>query len=453
MMTKLMPMHRAEAYPGQDRPIGRPHGSISFLLPLLAALACPGCSNKEPAEPSPTMTVQVAAAERSAIELEVSADAVLYPLKQAAIVAKISAPVAKFYVNRGSRVHAGEVLAQLESKDLAAAVTENMGTYDQAQATYQTAVRSSLPEEMQKAEQDLKAAKETFDAQQKVVDNRQMLYQQGAIPRKDLEDATVALVQARNSYELARKHYDALKSFGNQEALKGAQGEFTAAKGKYDAAEAQLSYAEIRSPIGGVVTDRPLYAGEMAAAGSPLITVMDLSRVVARAHLTQQQAASLKPGDEATVSVPGINDDVKARVTVVSPALDPNSTTVEVWAEAANPHGRLQPGSSARVTFVAKTVHDALVIPASALVTASDGTTSVILANPDGKPEQKKVKVGIRQGDKVQITDGIKENDRVVTQGAYELASEDPDVLAKTKLQIAEPKSSDEGSDSGKGKD
>jgi RND family efflux transporter MFP subunit len=191
----------------------------------------------------------------------------------------------------------------------------------------------------------------------------------------------------------------------------------------------------------------------MASAGTPLITLMDLSRVVARAHLPQTEAALLKRGDEATLSVPGANDDIKARVTVVSPALDPNSTTVEVWAEAPNPHGRLQPGSSARVTFVTQTVKDALVIPAAAIVTASDGTTSVILAGADGKPEQKKVKVGVRQGDRAQITDGLQENDRVVTQGAYELAAEDPDVLAKTKLQIAEPKSTDEGAgDAGKTK-
>jgi HlyD family secretion protein len=413
------------------------------LVTSFAILALTGCSSKEAAEPAPTMTVQVATATRASIERQVTADAVLYPLHQAAIVPKISAPVAKFYVERGTRVHAGEVLAELESKDLAAAVTESRGAYDQAQATYQTAVRASLPEEMQKSEQEMTAAKDVLDAQQKVVDNRQTLYQQGAIPRKDLDDASVALMQARNTYELARKHYEALKSFGHQEALKGAQGELAAAKGKYDAAEAQLSYAEIRSPIDGVVTDRPLYAGEMAAAGSPIVTVMDLSRVVARAHLTQEQAALLKPGDEGILSAPVAGEQAPAKVTMVSPALDPNSTTVEVWAEAANPGGGLQPGGSVRVRFVAETVKDALVIPASALVTASDGTTSVIVAGADGKPESKKVKVGIRQADKVQITDGLEENERVVTQGAYELASEDPDALAKTKLQIADAKSGD----------
>jgi multidrug efflux pump subunit AcrA (membrane-fusion protein) len=399
------------------------------------------------------MTVQVATAQRGVIRQEVTADSVIYPLHQAAIVPKISAPVSRFYVERGSHVHAGELLAELESKDLAAAVTENKGTYQQAEATYQTTVKSGLPEEMQKAQLDLKAVTEALDAQQRVFEARQNLYQQGAIPRKDLEDATVALTQARNQYDIAQKHLEALQSFGNSNELKAAQGELAAAKGKYDGAEAQLDYAQIRSPIDGVVTDRPLYAGEMAAAGSPLITVMDLSHVVARAHISQQQAVLLKVGDEATISVPGLSDTVPAKLSMVSPALDPNSTTVEVWAEAANPGDRLKPGSSARVTLVARTVKHALIVPAVALVTAADGTTSVIVAGADSKPQQKTVKAGIRQDDNLQITEGLQEGEKVVTQGAYQLAREDPEVLTKTKLQIAAPTGSDSGSDSGKGSD
>lgn len=391
------------------------------------------------------MTVQVASAQRQAIERTVASDATLYPIHQAAIVPKISAPVSKFYVQRGDHVRAGQLLAELESKDLAAAVTENQGAYEQAQANYRAAIGASLPEEMQKAQLDLEAARKTLDAQQRVYDNRQSLFQQGAIPRKELEDAGVALIQAQNQFEIARKHLDALKSFGNADAQKAAAGELQAAKGRYEAAQAQLGYAEIHSPIDGVVTDRPLYPGEMATAGTPLITIMDLSRVVARAHVDQRQAALLKVDDPATLSVPGMNDEITAKVTLVSPALDPNSTTVEVWAEAANQHDRLRPGTSVRVSFVAQKVSNALVIPAVALVTASDGTTSVILAGADNKPRQKPVKAGIRQGDLVQITDGLSEGDRVVTQGAYEIAQEDPDVMAKTRLLIAAPKTSDEG--------
>jgi HlyD family secretion protein len=417
------------------------------LLMSLASFSVWSCSGGQPPEPAPTMAVQVATVQRQAIERTVEADATLYPLHQATIVPKITAPVGKFYIQRGDHVHAGQLLAELESKDLAAAVTENQGAYEQAQATYSTAVNSDVPQAMRKAQLDAKGAEETLAAAKKVYNADQTLYSQGAIPQKQLEDAGVALTQAQNQYDLAEKYLKSLQSFANNDALKAAKGQLAAAQGRYDAARAQLGYAQVRSPLDGVVTDRPLYPGEMATAGTPLMTIMDLSTVVARAHIDQKQAALLKAGDRATISVPGTSDEVPAKVTLVSPALDPNSTTVEVWAEAANPHESLRPGASVRVTFVAQTVKNALVIPSMALITASDGSTSVILAGADNKPQQKSVKAGIHQGDLVQITEGLNEGDRVVTQGAYEIAQEDPDVLAKTKLLIAQSKSSDQGGD------
>ena len=425
----------------------------ALVVLMIVALIAAACSSKNAGEATPTMTVQVESVRRQTIERTVSSDATLYPLRQSAVVPKISAPVSKFYVQRGDHVRAGQLLAELESRDLAAAATESQGAYQQAQATYQTAVKSDVPENLQKAQLDARAAKETLDAAQKVYNADQSLYSQGAIPQKQLQDAEVSLTQAQNQYDIVQKHLEALDSFANADALKSAQGQLAAAQGRYDAARAQLGYAQVRSPLDGVVTDRPLYPGEMATAGTPLITIMDLSTVVARAHIDQKQAGLLKAGDAATISVPGTSDQVPAKVTLVSPALDPNSTTVEVWAEAANPHDRLRPGSSVRAAFVAEKIKNALVIPIVALVTASDGGTSVILVGADNKPQQKLVKAGIHQGDLVQITEGLSEGDRVVTQGAYEIAQEDPDVMAKTKLLIAAPKTSDEGGDQGSGKD
>jgi HlyD family secretion protein len=440
------------------RPSARiPLGLVGILTAL--SLTWLGCSSKEAGDENPTVTVQAAAAEQTKIEQQVTADAVLYPIDQAAIVPKISAPVKKYYVNRGSYVHAGDLLVELENQDLIAAADDAKGVYEQAQATYDTAVKAGLPQEVQKAEGDAKAAKQALDAAQKLFEANQTLFKQGAIPRKSLEDATVSLTQARNAYELAEKYYESLTQFGHQDALKAAEGQLASAKGKYDAAQAQVSYSQIRSPIDGIVTDRPLYAGEMASTGSPVVTVMDVSRIVARAHIPHQQAALLKVGDPATISVPGSND-VSGKVTVVSPALDPSSTTVEVWVEAANPKGELRPGTSARLTAVAQTVKDAIVVPAAALLTTPDGS-SVIVVGADNKPQQKTVKVGIRQGDDVQITDGLAAGEKVVTVGAYGLAQEDPDVLAKTKLEIQAAKAEDDAgagkeadSDSGdKGKD
>jgi multidrug efflux pump subunit AcrA (membrane-fusion protein) len=410
----------------------------------------PACS-KESTEVAPTVSVQVATAEVEKIERKVSTDAVIYPLRQAALVPKISAPVRKFYVERGSHVHAGQLLAQLEDQDLVAAVTDNKGAYEQAQAAYQTATEQSLPEEIQKAELDVRAFREAMQSAQKVYVGQENLFKQGATSRKNVDDANLAYIQARNQYDLARRHLESLQKMGKAQELKAAEGQLTSAKGKYEGAEAQLSFAEVRSPIDGVVTDRPLYPGEMAAAGSPLITVMDLSQIVARAHIDQQQAAVLRVGDSASISVSGLPDDIPGKVTMISPALDPGSTTVEVWVQAANPHERIRPGGSARVTIVAETVLKAVVIPAVAVLTAPDGGTSVIVVDAQNKPHQKNVKIGIRDGDDAQVTDGLQPGERVVTLGAYDLSKEDPDVLAKTQMQVLQAPEEEKAGNEDKG--
>lgn len=420
-------MHPSTIIRGRStaRPFTRPSAVGRRCLSAAAvagtlALLLAGCSS-EPGEKEAAVPVQVVSVKKTSIQRLITAEAVLYPLQQAALTPKVSAPVKKFYVKRGSRVHRGELLAVLENRDLAAAEEDSKGSYDQAQAVYETTTTTGLPEEIQKATLDAQAAQQLLEAQQKIYNSRQELYQQGAMPRKDLDQAGVDLTNARNQHEIAQKHLDALLARGKQQELRAAAGQLESAKGKYLGAAAQLEYSEIRSPMDGVVTDRPLYPGEMAAAGTALLTVMDISRVVARAHIPQPDAALLKIGDPASLTVPGDDQPIQGRVTMVSPALDPNSTTVEVWVELKNPDGQLKPGTSGQLSMIAQTVPDALVIPAASLLTAQDGSTTVMVAGADGHAHQTTVRAGIRQGEQVQIIEGLKVSDRVVGAGAYGL--------------------------------
>jgi HlyD family secretion protein len=403
------------------------------------AISSVACSEEKTAEV--VVPVTAATVQKATIQRVIEADAVLFPLQQAAIVPKITAPVKKFYVNRGSKVHKDQLLAVLENQDLAAAKEENKGAFEQAEAAYVTSTAASLPEEVQKATSDAQFAKEQYDAEQKVYDSRQDLFKQGALPRKDMDQAGVALTQARAQSELAKRHLDSLNAVVKQQELKGFQGQLSSAKGKYMGAQAQYGYSEIRSPIDGVVTERPLYPGEMPAAGVPLITVMDISLVTARAHIPQKDAALLKLGDDATVEVPGLEKPVEGKVTLVSPALDPNSTTVEVWVQAKNPKQILKPGTSVRLSMVSESVPDALVVPAAAVLTGADGATTVMVIGSDQKAHQTGVKAGIKQEDNIQILEGLKEGQSVVASGAYGL----PD---NTKVSVeTKEKDSEKGSD------
>src|SRR5690242_15654315 len=109
----------------------------SFSAMAAATTLCFACAcSSEPKETEPAVPVQIVSVAKANLQQTIITDAVLFPVAQSAIVPKISAPVRKFYVNRGSHVRAGQLLAELENRDLAAAAQENKGAYDQAQATY-----------------------------------------------------------------------------------------------------------------------------------------------------------------------------------------------------------------------------------------------------------------------------------------------------------------------------
>jgi HlyD family secretion protein len=425
----------------QHGPMGQRARTLAGVAVAAGILIAAGCSSDK-GDQEPTVSVQAAAVEKTTIQHTINTQAILFPRQQAAIVPKISAPVQKFLVKRGSVVHEGELLAVLENRDLSAATQDTGGAYKQAEAAYETTTAASLPEEIQKAEAEEQQAKQALDAQEKVFQSRQQLFDQGALPRKELDQSRVDITQARNQYAIAKRHVDYLIAKGKEQELKAAAGQLESAKGKYLGAQAQLSYSEIRSPIDGVVTDRPLYPGEMAAAGTALLTVMDISSVIAKAHIPQDDAAALKVGDKGTMTVPGIEEPIEGKVTVVSPALDPNSTTVEVWLEAKNPKHALKPGTSVQLSLTAQTVKDALVVPASSVITTPDGTTAVMLAGTDGRAHQKAVKLGIRSGDDVQILEGVTASDKVVATGAYGL----PD---KTKIKITAAEAPAQGAPEG----
>ena len=401
------------------------------LCLLIGALLLTGCGESEKTV-TPQVSVQVVAARVSDISRVVSAEAVIFPVTQAIITPKINAPVKKFYVNRGQKVRKGQLLAQLENRDLTASALDNQGMYQQAQASYSSSVNATVPEEMQKAELEVQTSREELDAAQKLYSSRQDLFKQGALPRKDLDAAAVQLAQAKTAYDTAKKHLDGLNAVGKQAALNSASGQLTSAKGKLMASEAQLSYTEIRSPISGVVTDRPLYPGEMASTSAPVLTVMDTAQVIAKAHVAQSDAMLLHKGDKATITAPGLAQPIAGTVTVVSPALDPNSTTVEIWVQAANPGQALRPGMAVQLAINAQTAHNALVIPSNALLNASGGKAQVMVVDSNELAQSRDVTLGIQGPQETQIVAGLSPGQQVITQGAYGL----PD---KTKVKIEKP--------------
>jgi multidrug efflux pump subunit AcrA (membrane-fusion protein) len=346
-------------------------------------------------------------------------------------------------VNRGDHVRAGQPVAELESGDLAASADESKQLYEQSQAAYETLTRATVFEDQTKAQADVQAARQALEAATKAYESRAALQKEGALAQKLVDDAKVAMVQAQSQFDTAQRHLEALNQVSRQESIRGAKAQMDAAKAHYRNSEVQVSYGTILSPISGVVSDRPVYPGEMAAPGSPLLSIIDISQVVARANVPVSESAFIRVGRPARLRGP--EGDIPGKVTVVSPAVDPTTTTVEVWVQAANPGERLKPGGTVRVSIIADTIQNTIVVPASAILNSDEGGQKVMIVSSDSIAHERKVNVGVRQGPRVQIVSGVQEGEQVVTSGGLGLEDK-----AKVKVQAPpaeEPSDEDEDSD------
>jgi HlyD family secretion protein len=392
--------------------------ALAILPGLLAG--CKKASNEDD-DTGEAVSVQAEHPSVGPISEQIPADAILAPLAQAAIAPRLSAPIRAEYVQRGAHVKKGQLLVSLEDRDLQGSALDSKGAVTSAQAAYATTTRATIPEQVQKAQLDVDQAKANLEVAARTADERKKLLQQGAIAGRDVDTAIAAEVQAQATYDAAVKHLQSVEGTTRKTDEEAAKGQLTSAQGRLINAEAQVIYANLRSPINGVVTDRPFFPGETAAAGTPIITVMDTSSLIAKLHIAQASAQKLKLGGSAQVYVPGIDEPQAATVSLISPALDPGSTTVEVWLKLPNPDGRYKVGTPVHAVLQGITVPNAVQLPTAAILPSDDGSTNVLVVAADQTAKKRTVKIGLRTPEKVQILDGVSPNDLVITEGGYGL--------------------------------
>jgi HlyD family secretion protein len=410
------------------------------LLGAACLIASSGCSKKkEEAEVEAPAPVQIAAVTQDTVRRTVTADGTLFPVDQWNVMPKITAPVQRFLVNRGDPVKKDQLLAVLENKDLVATAAANKGQVEQAQANLQNTELASIPESVVKAQTDVESDQEQFDAAKKVLESRQQLLKEGALARKLVDDAAVQFAQAKAQLDTAKEHLRTLQTAGKQAQINQAKAQVDAAQGQFRSAEAQVAYSEVRSPGSGIIADRPLYAGDIAAAGTPLMVVMDVSRVVARVNVPAADAVSVKVGQPATVTLADTGQEVEGKVTVVSPATDANSSTVQAWVTMDNPNRSLKVGAAVHVAIVVETIKNAMLVPAAAILPGETGGTAVLVIDSEHTAHRRAVQTGVRQGDKIQILNGVMPREDVVVVGGMGV-----DDKAKVKVVDANAPESDE---------
>jgi RND family efflux transporter MFP subunit len=400
-------------------------GLVVLLIAILIVWRVRSSKTEAEAEVTPTVSVKVAKAEKETIAAPVTAVGTIWPREKADVGAKISAQIKSMALLKNKMVRAGEVIAVLESRDLQAQRAEALGALNEARANERSLITGTIPKTNAEDQKALNDARAKVNNARALYERRRTLYEKGGISKKDLEASQLDLTTAENELRLEEQTV-ALRAHSlnpNDRALAAAR---TAQAQQHLATlDAQLSYATIRAPITGIVTDQFQYEGEFASAGGKLVTIADTSSVIVKAPFSDTAVAQVKTGDTVTVVPTDTSaEEMHGQVTLLSRSSDPASRTVEVWVTLGNGDGKLRANGAAQVTIATNSKDDAIVVPASAVTleasNASEGTVMVV--DDQNVAHETKVTIGIRTPDKVEIVAGLKGGETVVVEGNYALA-------------------------------
>ncbi|HVF91189.1 MAG TPA: efflux RND transporter periplasmic adaptor subunit [Blastocatellia bacterium] len=400
------------------------------IIALLAAAAflivrfLAGGEKTEEAAAEPVVSVRVAKAERGPISAEVSALGTIFPREAATVSSSINAQIKRMPLLKNRQVRAGEVIAELEARDIQAQRAEAAATLEEAQAGARLLSGGTIPETSAQDEKAMRDARATLANARATYERRLALYERGGISKKDLEASQLSLTTAesdlRATETATRLHQTATNPNNRAMALSRVK----QARDRLAALDAQLSFATIRAPFSGVITDQFQYEGEYASAGGKLLTLGDVSEVIVKAPFADTVAAQLKDGDPATVfpqDLPG--EEFTGRISLVSRASDPLNRSVEVWISLKNEGARLRSNGAAKVVVSTATEPDAVAVPASAVtLEATNGDEGkVMVVDDEMVAHETSVKVGIRAADRMQIVSGLEGGETVVIEGNYAL--------------------------------
>jgi multidrug efflux pump subunit AcrA (membrane-fusion protein) len=397
---------------------------VVFALTILVIWRWKKSKSESEAEVTPVVSVKVAKAEKGSIAAQIVAVGTIWPREKADVGAKVSAQIKKMPLLKNKVVRAGEVIAQLESRDLQAQRAEAVAALNEARATERSLLTGTIPKTNAEDQKALNDARAKVNNARRLYDRRRELYGQGGISQKDLEAAQLDLTTAEDELRLEEQTVSLRGRSLNPNDRALAAAKTAEAQQHLATLDAQLSYATIRSPMTGIVTDQYQYEGEFASAGGKLVTIADTSTVIVKAPFADTVAAELKPGDAATV-VPTDSsaEEMKGQITLLSRSSDPTNRTVEVWVTLANGAGKLRANGAAQVTVMANSKDDAIIVPASAVTleasNADEGT--VMIVDAGNVARERKVTVGVHSGDKIEITEGLQEGDTVVIEGNFAL--------------------------------
>lgn len=343
---------------------------IAALAALaLCAAAAAGCGDETATAPIAAPPVMVGEVEAHRIEDRIEATGQLLARSQAAVAAQVGGQVTRVVRDEGAEIAADELVIEIdpERRELEATSARAMLAQAEAQAS--------------EAEREL--------------GRMEKLHAEGVA-------ADAKLDQVRTALRAARSSRDSLAA-------------------QLGMAERSVRDSSVTAPFAGLVARRYVSEGEFVAPGQKLFDLVALDPIEVEFHLPERDSSRVAAGAPVAVRVAPFPDEVfEAKVTVVSPTIDPSTRTLRVKAELANPDGRLRPGLFARADLGVAVREGVAMIPEEAVLQRADGAVAFRMVGSD-RVERRTLELGVIREGLVEVRSGLEVGDRVVVRGQSEL--------------------------------
>jgi multidrug efflux pump subunit AcrA (membrane-fusion protein) len=331
---------------------------------------------------------------------------------------RVSGLLRKLHFNIGDLVKAGDLIAELDDRDLRARIVQAEGEVRAAEARLALVRRGAREEELAQARMGVQDAAATHALAETQLRRQSELFARGLLPRDDVDVATRNLDTATARLRSAEAQLALLQRKFLPEDVQVAEGQVAQARGNLEVVRTQLSYARLTAPIAGIIASVSTQEGEAISAGlqaPTFVTLVDLTRLQADAFVDETDIGKVAPGQPAVLTVDAFPDrEFKGKVTAILPkaSIQQNVVYYDTVIALEPAGGLLRPDMTANVTILVGERRGRLVVPNQA-IRREDGE-KVVYVLVGGKGQRRVVKTGWKDGRYTEVLDGLREGERVL---------------------------------------
>lgn len=354
--------------------------------------------------------------EKGDLAKSVVATGKIQPIVKTDIKSKASGIVTKWYVDAGQRVKTGQVLVQLDQDEIAAQVRQARALLEASQASARAAKADYERAQVDAEGPDVPLLKRAYD-------RANGMAKDGVVSASQLDDAQKNYELALNKQQVAKANLIVLKA-----KIAQADAQVSQAEASLKQLEEELSYTTITAPMDGLILSRNVEIGDAVSSilvlGSSATLIMsegDTSEVYVLGKVDESDIGKVYLNQPARIKVESFKDKTfTGHVTKISPmgTEKDNVTTFEVRVSINNPGGELKAEMTANAEIILEEHKNTLMIPEGAIIYDKDKKSFVEIPDPQAKDGKRKiaVKLGISNGAKSEVLDGLKEGQQVVLQ-------------------------------------